>query len=196
MEVSLPGQNKVLFQEEFVQGHTANWILESDDSGSAVIVPEQLMIELNAPNLVQYATLAEPQFADFTLEVEARQLSGSQSSTYGVLFRMQSPQEFYRFEITGEGMYVLERHDANGSRVLFVSDWRDTAAINQGLNGVNVLKVVADGPRIEVFVNDTLLEEVTDEGYAEGNIALDVGTFDGAGTQVSFDNLFIYPPDQ
>jgi len=196
MEVPLPGQSKLLFQEEFVQGHTANWILESDESGSAVIVPEQLMIELNAPNLVQYVTLAEPEFADFTFEVEVRQVSGSQSSTFGVLFRMQSAQEFYRFEIAGDGMYLLERHDANGSRVLFVDDWRDTVAINQGLNAVNVLKVVADGPRIAVFVNDTLLEEVVDEGYAEGKIALDVGTFDGAGTQVSFDNLYIYPPDQ
>lgn len=196
MEVPLPGQSKVLFQEEFVQGHVANWILESDESGSAVIVPEQLMIELNAPNLVQYAALAEPEFADFALEVEARQVSGSESSTYGVLFRMVSPREFYRFEITGDGMYLLERHDANGSRVLFVDDWRDTVAINRGLNTVNVLKVVADGSQIAVFVNDVLLEEVVDEGYGEGNIALDVGTFDGAGTQVSFDNLFIYSPDQ
>jgi hypothetical protein len=197
VQVSLPGQGKeVIFQEEFVQGHTANWMLEGDGSGSAVIVPEQLLIELNAPNLVQYATLAEPIFDDFILEVDARLVDGSQTSTYGVLFRMQSPQEFYRFEITGDGMYLLERHDATGSRFQFSDDWRDHVAINQGLNAVNILKVVADGPNIAVYVNDTLLEEVADEGYTEGNIALDAGTFDGAGSQVSFDNLFVYDPNR
>ena len=195
MEVPLPGQTgKAMFQEEFVQGHTANWLLESDELGTAAIVPEQLLIELNAPNLVQYATLAEPSFSDFSLEVDARLVDGTRSSTYGVLFRMQSPQEFYRFEISADGMYILERHDANGSRVRFADDWRDSVAINQGLNVVNVLKVQAIGPRIAVFVNDTLLEEIADEGYAAGNIALDAGTFDGAGTQVSFDNLVVYAP--
>ena len=48
MEVPLPGKGKALFHDEFVQGHIGNWVLESDESGSTVIVPEQLMIELNA----------------------------------------------------------------------------------------------------------------------------------------------------
>ncbi len=121
-------------------------------------------------------------------------MSGSPSSTYGVLFRMQSPEEFYRFDITADGMYLLERHEPQGLRYSFMDDWRDTVAINQGIGATNHLKVVADGPRIAVYVNDTLLEEVTDESFRAGNIALDTGTFDAAGTQVSFDNLSVYPP--
>ncbi len=194
MEVPLPGGRKALFQDEFVQGYTGNWVLESDELGSSVIVPEQLLIELSAPNLVQYALLSEPTFSDFTLEVETRLVSGSPSSTYGVLFRMQSPEEFYRFEITADGMYLLERHDPQGARYRFMDDWRDAVAINQGIGATNRLKVVADGPDIAVFVNDTLLEEVTDGSYRAGNIALDTGTFDAAGTQVSFDNVLVFPP--
>lgn len=195
MEVPLPGGRKALFHDEFVQGFTGNWMLEDDELGSSVIVPEHLIIELNAPNTIQYATLVEPTFSDFTLEVEAQLVTGSLISTYGVLFRMQSPEEFYRFAVTGDGMYLLERHSSDGARFKFMDDWRDTVAINQGLGSTNSLKVVADGPTIAIYVNDTLLEEVTDESYGSGNIALDAGTFDGAGTQVLFDNLAVFPPD-
>ena len=194
VNVSLPGANVSLYRDEFVQGFTGNWQLESDESGSAVIVPEQLMIELNAPNLVQYATLEEPDFSNFALEVEGGLQNGSAASTYGVLFRMQSPEQFYRFAITGDGMYLLERHDLNGATVSFTEDWRSTVAINKGRGSTNTLKVVADGSKIAVYVNDVMLEAVTDDTYRSGKIALSAGTFDGAGTQVSFDNLSVYPP--
>ena len=145
MEISIPGSGKALFREEFVLGRTGTWLLESDEIGSAEIIPEQLLIEINAPNTVQYVTLEEPAFSDFTLEVDGRLLQGALSSSYGVLFRMKSPQEFYRFEITGDGMYLLERHDDSGGWVRLLDDWRDTVAINKGLDAVNRLKIDANG---------------------------------------------------
>jgi hypothetical protein len=194
VEVPLPGAGRTLYRDEFVQGFTGSWQLEHDDLGSSVIVPEQMLIELNAPNLVQYAMLEEPAFSDFALEVEAGLDHGSPSSTYGILFRMQGPQEFYRFAVTADGMYIVERHNLDGSIARFTNDWRSAVAINQGAGSRNTLRVEADGPRIAVYVNEALLEEVRDESYRSGNIALSAGTFDGAGAQVSFDNLFVYPP--
>lgn len=194
MQINIPGIAKPLFRDEFVLGETGSWNLESDDSGSTTIVPEQLLIEVNNPHLVQYATLQEPVLTDFSLEVDGRILSGSPRSSYGVLFRMQDPQQFYRFEITGDGTYILERHDAGGSRTLFMGDWRDADSINQGLNMANRLGIEADGPNISLFVNDVLLEQVVDDTYPSGYIALDAGSFDVVPVQVAFDNLVVFPP--
>ena len=194
VQLSLPGANKPIFREEFIMGETGSWLLESDETGSTTIVPEQLLIEVNNPQLVQYATLTEPALADFSLEVDGRILSGPSQSSYGVLFRMQNPQQFYRFEITGDGTYILERHDEDGSRALFMGDWRDADAINQGINVVNRLGVQAQGSEISLLVNDVLLFQVTDDAYSSGYIGLDAGTFDVAPVQVAFDNLVIHPP--
>ncbi len=190
----LPGARKAIFRDDFVQGFTGNWQLEADEIGSTSIVPEQLLIEIESPNMIQYAMLAEPTFSDFELEVEAGLYNGTLTSTYGVLFRMQSPTEFYRFAITGDGMFILERHDANGASIILTDDWRDSAAINKGYGATNVFKIDANGPRLGIYINDALLQEVTDDSYRAGNIALSAGTFDGSGTQVSFDNLNVYPP--
>lgn len=193
MEISVSGSENALVKEEFVLGRTGTWLLESDELGSAKIIPEQLIIEINAPESVQFATLREPAFDDFVLEVDGHLVRGAPSSSYGVLFRMVSPQEFYRFEIAADGMYILERHDPVGGWVRLMDDWRDTVAINQGLDAVNRLKIEAQGPNIAIFANDNLLERVQDSTYAYGNIALDAGTFGSPNATVSFDNLIVSP---
>ncbi len=196
MDIVIPGASRALFHDEFVPGHTGNWLLESDDAGATSIIPEQMLIEINTPNLVQYTALKEPSFTDFTLQVTGRLISGSPVSSYGIHFRKQGPGQFYRFAITGDGMYILERHDPDGARLVLSGDWRESPAINQGLETNNLLQVTAVGPSISVFANDVLLGQFTDEAYAEGTVALEAGTFNDAASQVAFDNLIVIPPER
>lgn len=182
-----------LFYDDFLTGETGPWHLETDEQGATTVANSQLLITVNAANTIQYATLREPEFDNFTLEIDARQLSGSPESSYGVLFRMRSPEEFYRFEITGDGSYMLERRSADGRWMRFIDDWRASEAINPGLNTLNRLKVEARGPVISVYVNDTLLLQANDNAYASGLIALDAGTFGQPGLEVGFDKVVVMP---
>ena len=131
------------FRDEFIPGQTANWLLEQDEVGSTAVANEQLVITVAAPNTVQYATLTDRTFGDFVLEVDAWQRGGAPESSYGVLFRMQDDGQFYRFDITGNGLYMIERRAADGTWTRLLREWTATAAINQGLNVANRLKVIA-----------------------------------------------------
>ncbi|MEZ4540620.1 MAG: family 16 glycoside hydrolase [Chloroflexota bacterium] len=179
------------FTDAFVPGQTGDWLLERDDRGSSAIVNEELVITIVAPNTLQYASLQEKIFGDFALEVDVTQRSGPAESSYGILFRIQDDQQFYRFDITGNGLYMIERHESNGTWTRLVPDWVPTSALNQGLNGANRLKVLASGPTLTFYANDELLTQVTDATFNEGLIGLDAGTFGGGNLQVSFDNLRI-----
>lgn len=179
------------YEDGFVPGQTGNWIFEQDESGSTAIVNEQLVITIAAPNTIQYSTLADKTFGDFALEVDAWQRSGPPESSYGILFRLQDAQQFYRFEITGSGLYMVERRNGNGTWTRLVPDWTLSTAINQGLNVANRLKIIAAGSNLTFYANDILLTQVTDPGFTDGSIALDAGTFGGGNQQVSFDNLSI-----
>jgi len=143
---------------------------------------------------MQFAMLPSQTFQDFILEVEARQVSGDLSNSYGVLFRMQDPTQFYRFEITGDGKYMFERRNGDGSWTRFVRDWTASPAIEQGHNVTNRIRIEAVGPSLSVFVNDTLLQQVNDNAYAAGQIALDAGTFGFPEMQAAFDNVVVKQP--
>lgn len=183
----------VIFRDEFTPGEMGAWQVEGDDVGQTAVIDQKLVIAIEQPHTMQYTTLQEPVVTDFSLEVDAQQLSGNPESSYGILARMRGADQFYRFEITSNGLYMVERHNADGTWSQYLDDWTASTAIKQGLNSTNRLKVEALGANLAFYVNDTLLHEISDDGVGlETNVALDAGTFAHAGLQVAFDNLVIY----
>lgn len=187
-------ESDLIYQDDFSTGQVGQWITEGDELGSTAVSDGSLIIDINAPNAMQYTTLEEPTFADFTLDVSGTLLEGSQDSTYGVLFRMQSPSQFYRFEVKGDGRYMIERLDGDGGWTRFVDDWLVSEAIQVGPNATNRLRIIADGPEMAFYVNGELLQEIGDERYSAGNIGLDAGTFGQTRTRVAFDDLSVALP--
>lgn len=184
----------VLFHDEFTAGSSGSWLLEGDELGQTAVINDTLHIEVNAANTLQYATLTDPLFDDFILDVDATILAGSPDSTYGILFRMQGNQQFYRFEILGTGKFMLEKRNADGTWTRLLNDWTAHEAILTGLNNTNHLRVEANGPNIAIYANDQLLYRAVDTAYTVGTIGLDAGTFGQPGVQVVFDNLVVRKP--
>ena len=180
-----------LFWDNFTPGETGDWFLEADDGGSTAVINQELVIAINQPNTLQFTALQEQTFTDFVLEVDTRQIAGSPESSFGVLLRMQNNDQFYRFDITGSGLFMVERRDADGRWTQFLDDWTASDAINQGFNVPNRLKVVAQGSKLSFFANDILLHQIDDVIFPSGGIALDAGTFGQGDLQVAFDNLVV-----
>lgn len=183
-----------IFEEAFTTGQTGTWLLEGDTAAQSTIVQESLRINVSQPRTVQYSALQEPLFDDFILEVDVTQLDGSLSSSYGVLFRLQNPHQFYRFEITGNGLYVVEKSMGEGQWQRFTDGWVESPFIIQGLNRTNRIKVEAVGSQLKFFINERQVEVFTDTTYTSGQIAVDAGTFNQGGVTASFDNLVVRQP--
>lgn len=184
----------LLYQDDFSVGNVGRWLIEGDELGSIEVNNEQLVVDISAPNTLQFSTLREQVFTDFDLEVSGVLVDGGEDSTYGILLRMQSPTEFYRFEIMVDGHYMIERLNNDGTWTRFVDDWQNTEAIQVGVNANNRLRVVADGPLMSFYVNGELLQEIEDAAYISGNIGLDAGTYGHPKTRVAFDDLRVSPP--
>ncbi len=193
-ESASPFGENVIFHDEFVLGQMADWQVEGDAQGRTTVVNEQLMVELNAPNMMQFSSLPEQSYDNFIFEVDARQLAGDPGNTYGVLFRMQDAAQFYRFELTGDGLYMVERRNADGTWTRFVDDWMESSAIAQGINARNRIRIEAIGNNFSAFVNDQLVHQFVDDAYASGSIGLDAGTFVQPHTQAVFDNVVVRTP--
>ncbi len=179
------------FADGFVAGQTGDWLIEQDAIGSTSIVNEQLLITVAAPNTVQYSTLRNREFGDFAYEADVTQLAGPPESSYGLIFRAVDGQQFYRFDITGNGQFIVERHNSDGTWTRLVQEWTPASALNQGLNVTNRLRVLASGQTLTFYANDVLLTQVNDATYASGAVGLDAGTFGGSNLQVAFDNVAI-----
>lgn len=184
----------LLYGDDFSAERAGPWLIEADEFGSTTFQDGRLTIDVSQANSLQYSALQEPSLADFDLTIDAQLLEGDRGATYGVLFRMAGPEEFYRFELTGDGRYIVERRDLDGSWNRLTQGWQESPAIIPGQGAVNRIRVRAAGPEMAFFVNGELLQELQDSRYPAGQLALDAGTFGSQRTIVAFDNLAVRQP--
>jgi hypothetical protein len=105
------------------------------------------------------------------------------------MFHYQDEDNFYLFSIAGDGSYSLELYTNNKQQTLI--DWTDSSAI-KGQGATNRLRVETEGQRIRLFVNGSLLDEISDETLSKGDIAVAVHTFAKGDAVFRFDNLIVY----
>ncbi len=194
--LSLPGSASadLLFSDSFSPGAGGRWRIDGDDSAWSALMGDQLVIGVNNAQTVQYATLDGETFADFVLEVDATLAEGNPANSYGILFRISGPNQFYRFEVTGAGFFTVERHDGDGAWTRLTDGWEEAAAINQGLGATNRLRVAAVGESLTFAINGHDVATLSDAGYSQGGVALDAGTFGRPGVQAIFDDLIVLRP--
>ena len=147
-------------------------------------------IEVTTSNLVAWG-LANRDVSDFRLEVDAAQEAGPNNNGYGILFRFQDRNNFYRFDISGDGFFLLSKFH-NGEWVTLVP-WTASSAINVG-QASNRLMVEAVGSRIRIFANDTLLAEVEDDTFSHGNFGFFASTFSEPNLTISYDDIKLWTP--
>ncbi len=184
----------VLVLEDFSAPGRYPWSLEGDEQGRTYLADGRLVIEVNAPETVHYVTLAEPSLTEFVLEVDTALLAGSPRSSYGVFFGVQENGALYRFDLTGEGHYILEERTSDGQWVRLTNGWEHSPAIQVGPPAANRMRLAVTGRGVEIGVNGQVLHQLTLEQDVVGSIALDAGTFSQGGVQAAFDNLVVREP--
>ena len=191
-------QQKILDSDDFTQADVRKWWLEEDGFGRTFIANGQLFVEVNQANAVQYATLRDQEFSDFSVQVEGTLVSGSDNSSYGVIFRKQPQGAFYRFAVTGNGAWSVDRRDASGGWVRLTPSgrWENAEIINQGIGLTNRLRVTTLGNIVVFEINDQVVHrsESFDTSFFSGTLALSTSTLGQAGTRVAFDNFVVREP--
>lgn len=154
---------------------------------------EGLTIKVNTPNFM-FWTVNGSKFTDTRLAVDAVLLEGPADDNFGVICRFQDNQNFYGFVISHDGYYGIFKVvdgaidlGADGSSL----DFSD--AIRQG-GVVNHIEATCQGDTLSLAVNDTLLTQVKDTTFSEGQVGLIASAYSEPGVKVLFDNLQVFQP--
>jgi hypothetical protein len=70
-----------------------------------------------------------------------------------------------------------------------------SSAIHTGLNQSNLLAVVANGTKLDLYVNKQHLASVTDDTYSGGRIGTAVQSDDGSASNAAFTHLMLWTLD-
>jgi hypothetical protein len=106
--------------------------------------------------------------ANFRVEAVFTTQTCSGSDTYGLMFRAPNANSGYFYSVTCDGRYNLHVRDFDNDIDTVLINMTNGQGINAGSNMTNHLAVKAEGDKISLFANDTLLQEVTDATYSSG----------------------------
>ncbi len=185
-----PTPSFVLVYEDDFSDQDSGWDDAFDKYTMKQYGGHQYHIAISAPNLSAWG-LANRDLADFILEVESTLEEGAYSNSYGIIFRFQDKDNFYRFDILGDGFYLVSKF--LGGQWETLVDWTESPHINVGQT-TNILKVDCRESKIGVYANDQLLAEIEDASFRHGDIGFFASTFSEPEVHVSFDNLKTWAP--
>lgn len=181
-----PAPQEDLALDEDFSGQS--WEVFADGDHRKGYEDEQYFIVVESADY-SFWSVAGKSFTDAVVEVETYQVAGPDNNDYGLILRHQDDDNFYSFEISGDGYYTFSK--SVEGQFFSIIPWRESAAINLG-QAANLLRVEAVGRDFTLYINDELVDAAIDSEFSEGDIGLLAGTYDEAGAHISFDNLRVW----
>ena len=174
------------FDDDFDDARSG-WTLVHNNQADILTESGQLHITVKQPDSLAWSVAMGKVFDDLTLDVDAMPLAGPDDNDYGVIVRHVDDDNFYRFEISGDGYFNVQKR-VKGKWEKLVPDWTASEAIRKG-KAPNHLRVVCAKSSLTFYVNQVQLAQVNDGSFARGQVGLFVGTLAQPGVQAAFDNL-------
>jgi hypothetical protein len=127
----------------------------------------------------------------FKLSVNVKLVSGATDAAYGLIFRSQQTDSFYRFIVADDGYYRADLF-AN-DQLTDLIDWTDTSKVLP--NQLNALEVWGDGDTYTLSVNGHRLDSFSASDLAGGTFGIEYSLYDvGDEIEVEFSDLQMWAP--
>ncbi len=175
----------LMFEDDFDDADSG-WPTRYDERAEFVYKESEYHMQVNEVGHLTYVSNSDAgPFSDFTLQIDARLVSGTERTDYGIAFRRQDRDNFYLFSISPEGNYAVVKQ--------VKGEWYPLETGNstfiRGGNNTNKLRVICNGSEIQLYVNENHITTITDASLNEGYVGMMVGVREQPYGRAAFDSL-------
>ena len=184
--------SNVLFSDDF--SNTDNkWDQVTEATRMTDYYNNAYHIVVDDTNSDAWANPGKESFTDVHIEVDTTKNGGPDDNDFGIICRYTDIDQFYYGVISSDGYYGIMKMTSDGGTLIGVENLLQSDKIAQG-SSTNKIRFDCIGTTLTLYVNGSQLDQQTDSDYTAGNVGLIAGTFDTSGTDILFDNFFIYKP--
>lgn len=187
-----PNLGEIVLTDDF--SSPDSWLLGKTSSGSAALGKNELTIAISEPGAYEYSVRQTPVLGDFFAEITASPTLCRGQDEYGLLIRMTSPGDFYRFSLSCDGMVRLDR--VVGGSASSPQPWTPSGSVPPGAPSSSRLAVWALGREMRFFVNNEYQFTVSDPLLPGGNLGVFARSAGDMDVTVSFTDLIVRDIEQ
>jgi hypothetical protein len=184
--------SKELFSDDF-SSISNNWDRASDANMTTDYYNNAYRILVNVANYDAWSNPDDLNFTDVQIEVDATKNGGPDTNDFGVICRYKGLDGYYYGTISSDGYYAIYKKTASGGEQLGMGGEQYSDKILTGA-ATNHIRFDCVGPTLTLYVNGAQIDQQTDPSYKDGNVGLIAGTYTDTGTDILFDNFFVYKP--
>jgi hypothetical protein len=163
-----PISGAILISDDFSE--TTRWGISSTAYGSAAYGNGELTIALREPRRSLYSFFQEPVPADYYLEMTVNPSLCRGEDLFGVVFRVQSDSQFYRFSLRCDGPVRIEL--IQNSSVVPVAVLEVSSAFRPGPMQDFKVALWLQGDEARIFINDVYQVSAYRLRWQTGNIGV------------------------
>ena len=189
----------VLFEDDFQSQQVSEdkgWVFEPGENVDTTWSAGRMNIAIKRKNWLGL-NWPDGDYDDFGVEIEA-QPTTSAYTEYGIAFRVTGPSDarsYYIFGVTTNGKYYLQKK--------LEGAWADTDPVSATSSQTikpgqtkNVLRVLARGDQISLYINGSLVNTATDDAISSGSVGIFAGTGDNDSAETAFSRVTVLDADQ
>jgi len=186
------GTSNVLLSDDF-SGISNNWDKASDTNMTTDYYNNAYRILVNVANYDAWANPDDLNFTDVQVEVDATKNGGPDTNDFGIICRYKGLDSYFYGVISSDGYFGIYKKTAEGGKQLGQGGEQFSDKILTG-SATNHVRFDCVGSTLTLYANGTLIDEQTDSSYKDGNVGLIAGTYTETGTDILFDNFYVYKP--
>jgi len=180
-------QGEIIFTDDFTD--SSLWTLGTTTSGNISLGVNELTIAIAEPGAYQSSIREEPKLGDFYVEITSYPTLCQAEDQFGLILRMASPGDFYRFALSCDGRVRLDR--IIGGIATSPQPWMQNNSVPPGALIPSRLGVWLRGKEMRFYINDQHQFTVTDPTLQVGNLGVFARSLGENAVTVNFSNLVV-----
>ncbi len=189
----------VLFQDDFSDPNSGWDDVRADEEANTYYFEDNYVVLINPAGFYTWANPYLNFTGDVQVEVDARQMTGSEYDEFGLLCRYakngDGTYSYYYFVIATDGLGVIYKVDHNEKSLIITDPPANRSDVIHSGDQVNHMRADCTGERLILYVNGELLVDAVDSAFGSGDVGLRADSESG-GTEIRFDNFIVFKPDE
>lgn len=184
--------SNVLISDDF-SSISNNWDKATDTNMTTDYYNNSYRILVNVANYDAWSNPDDLSFTDVQVEADATKNGGPDTNDFGIICRYKGLDGYYYGTISSDGYYGIYKKTAEGGKQLGPSGEQFSDKILTGA-ATNHIRFDCVGSTLTLYVNGVQIDRQTDTSFKDGNVGMIAGTYTETGTDILFDNFFVYKP--
>jgi hypothetical protein len=179
---------EVILTDNFTDA--SSWTTLKLKEKSATVTNGELTLAISEPQGSLSCVLQQPELRNFYLEITASPSLCKEKDEYGILYKYNDGQNFFRFIITCDGRARVDRLLKGEASSPFPLTF--FGAIPPGAPSSSQLAILVKDGKMQFYINHEFLTSLRDENLPEGTIGVYARAAQDSPVTVNFSDLKVY----